>query len=275
MKLTKLFSAALLLMMSVSSQAGIVVQIHGYLGTPESWENSGINQHLVNQGWLRGGVIFASQNGIMLTKTAKQPEKNIIYAVSLPSKAPLMVQANLLHNMLGDLQKRHPDEKITLLSHSAGGVVARLMLVRHGAGNIDKLITIASPHLGTGLASYALSETSSSGPFGFVKSFFGGETYDIAKSSTGLLVDLVPQRPGTLLFWLNHQPHPPIEYVSIVRGQDVRMNGDQIIPGFSQDMNNVAALNSLSQRYFIASGHELNQRDAGLIELLIEADLDK
>lgn len=259
-----------LFMASSPLKADIVVLVHGYLGSPNSWDKSGITAHLQAAGWQRAGIIFASPAGSMLAGPPVKSTGKPVYSVDLPSRAPAMVQSDFLQRMITDLEKRHPDEKITLVGHSAGGVMARVKLVRFGAGQVDKLITIASPHLGTRMAVRALNETHESGPVGFLKGFFGGDLYHTVKSSTPLLVDLVPPRPGNLLYWLNAQKHPDIEYVSVIRGVNEQRNGDRIIPGFSQDMNNVAALRGKSQRYFLPTGHTLNPRDGEILSLLLE-----
>ena len=264
-----------LMTMSQSALADITVMVHGFLGSPSSWERSHINQQLETAGWNKAGVIFQTPQGAMLSQKPGQIAGNEIYSVILPSRAPVMFQADQLHNMISDLEKRHVDEDIVIVGHSAGGVVARAMLVKFGAGNVKKLITIASPHSGTGLALYALNKTHGSGPFGVVKSIFGGEKYHIARSSTGLLLDLVPPHPGSLLHWLNQQPHPELEYVSIVRGHSIHRNGDDIVPGHSQDMNNVPALRGKSQLYFLPTEHSLNPLDGDFLSLLLEDNLNK
>jgi triacylglycerol lipase len=43
-------------------------------------------------------------------------------------------------------------DRIALVGHSMGGLVSRAYLRRHGAGKVDKLVTIATPHHGTVLA---------------------------------------------------------------------------------------------------------------------------
>lgn len=45
---------------------------------------------------------------------------------------------------------------IIIVGHSMGGLVARAYLERHGAGSISKVITIGTPHHGTGLARLGL-----------------------------------------------------------------------------------------------------------------------
>ncbi len=270
--MNKLFTLffSLLLLLSAPLKADIVVLIHGYLGSPDSWDRSGITSQLQAAGWQRAGVVFDTPAGSMMTRHYTSTVDRPIYSVSLPSRAPAMVQSDILQRLISDLEKRHPGENITLIGHSAGGVMARLKLVRFGAGQVNKLITIASPHLGTHTAVRALNETHESGPVGFFKGFFGGDLYHTVKSSTPLLVDLVPARPGNLLFWLNSQEHPAIEYVSVVRGVNQQQNGDRIIPGFSQDMNNVAALRGKSQVYFLPTGHMLNPHDGEILSLLLE-----
>ena len=264
-----------LISISQAAMADITVLVHGFLGSPTSWERSHISEQLEAAGWNRAGVIFQTPQGAMLHQPPAQIAGNEIYSVVLPSRAPLMFQADQLHNMISDLEKRHVDEDIVIIGHSAGGVVARAKLVKFGAGNVKKLITIASPHSGTGLALYALNKTHGSGPFGVVKSIFGGEKYHIARSSTGLLLDLVPPHPGSMLFWLNQQPHPAIEYVSIVRGESIHRNGDDIVPGHSQDMNNVPALRGKSQLYFLPTEHSLNPLDGDFLSLLLEDNLQQ
>lgn len=266
--LTLIFS--LLIFLSTPLKADIAVLVHGYLGSPNSWEMSGINKHLQAAGWQKAGIVFDSPSGSMLAMQHQGSINRPTYSVNLPSRAPVLLQSDVLQRMITDLEKRHPGENITLIGHSAGGVIARLKLVRYGAGQVNRLITIASPHLGTLMAVKALNETHESGPIGILKDFFGGGLYDTVKSSSGLLVDLVPSRPGNLLHWLNAQPHPEIEYISIVRGVNEMQNGDHIIPGFSQDMNSVPALRGKSQRYYLPTGHGLNPHDGQILALLLE-----
>jgi len=102
-----------------------------------------------------------------------------------------------------------------------------------------------------------------------VTDFFGGETYDTAMRSRGLFVDLVRTHPGSLLFWLNNQKHPTIQYFSIVRGDTSVMSGDYIVPGYSQDMNNVPALSGRSTRIAVGTQHGLEMIDGSAIVILL------
>ena len=68
----------------------------------------------------------------------------------------------------------------------------------------------------------------------------------------------------------NRQPSPDISYVSIVRGGPVGL-GDELVPVFSQDMNNVQVLRGRSQTLSVASGHALNPLDgAALVKVLAQ-----
>ena len=268
MKRSFLFIFALLLSAG-HARADIAVLVHGYLGSAYSWQDSGVNAALAANGWRPAGVLVTTPAGPLLPPitTSNIPRKT--YAVELPSTAPLGVQSELLTQSLRALEKRHPKENITLVGHSAGGVVARMALVRGGAGQVKRLITIASPHMGTVRALEALDATDGSGPVGFVKDMFGGDLYHTVKHSWPILVDLAPPIPGTGLFWLNAQPHPKIEYISIVRGGPFGFAGDQIAPAFSQDMNSVPALRGRSQVRVVPADHALNPKDGVLLAQLM------
>jgi pimeloyl-ACP methyl ester carboxylesterase len=48
--------------------------------------------------------------------------------------------------------------RVILVAHSMGGLGCRAYLARHGSGHVERVITIASPHHGTALASFGLGE---------------------------------------------------------------------------------------------------------------------
>lgn len=243
--------------------------IHGYLGDANSWERSGINDELARNGWARAGVFEGSPEGPKLFVTDNLDAENRVYVATLPSELPIMAQSDVLKDII-DMIALRPGEKIILVGHSAGGVVARMALIRYQLKNIKALITIASPHIGTGRADQALSITRNHGPFNLVKSFVGGSGYDALKHSRGLMVDLRHPQPGNLLFWLNSQPHPDIHYASIIRLKNDGRGGDYYVPGYSQDMNNVPALQGRSSTFTTPTSHFLVRQDADTILSLIE-----
>jgi pimeloyl-ACP methyl ester carboxylesterase len=192
------------------------------------------------------------------------------YTVELPSIEPVGLQAEILRNMLRLVAQQHPDEALILVGHSAGGVVARMALVQGGISVPKALITIASPHLGTLRAVEALDETDDAFPLSIFKAFFAGEIYDVLRDSWAVLLDLTPEWPGNLLYWLNRQPHPPIRYVSIVRTGPVGL-GDELVPAFSQDMNNIQALNGKSKTRLFSASHALQPLDGNVLaEIMAE-----
>ncbi len=241
------------------ARADVALLVHGYLGEAASWEVSGVGTALAANGWQRAGVVITGFPGPLLPPPLPAgPRKQ--YALELPSTAPLAIQADALTRALRALEARHPGESFTIVGHSAGGVVARLALVRGGVGQVKRLITIASPHLGTERALEAVDATHSGGPIRIIKDFFGGRTYHVVKNSWPVLLDLAPAVPGSTLFWLNAQPHPSIEYVSIIRGAPYGL-GDDIVPGPSQDLNNVPVLRGKARSPVVAADHGLSPVD--------------
>lgn len=278
---TRMFFVILILLGAWSSAAtaSVLVLVHGYLGDAESWSRSGVEAELQSAGWQRAGVWYAAPGGPQLA-TAKGTESNaqIYYPVALPSQAPLMIQADALQAILNGIRKRHPEQDIELVGHSAGGVVARLVLVRHGAGQVSQLITIGSPHLGTPRAWQALQATDDSGLFGGIKRWFvkrkiGDQAYQTVQQSRGALADLAPPAPGNLLFWLNSQQHPDITYVSILRTPGQYSRGDMVVPAYSQDMNQIPTLRGKSQRLTAAQGHLLGPADGRLLVKLLSQSI--
>lgn len=262
---------ALLLLLPGAAFAEVAVLVHGYLGEAESWEKSGVVPILETYGWTYHGTLLSSLNGEVLgpISTSYPAPKHSLYTVELPYKAPLDIQADMLQNILDSIAFYHVGEPITLVGHSAGGLVARLALVKYGRGNVKRLITIATPHLGTPRAIQALDAVSSSGPFDFVKSFFGGADYRLVKSSKQLLRQLVPSRPYNYLYGLNLSPHPDIDYISIIRTNPVGQSGDILVPGFSQNMNNVPALAGRSRVLYSSAIHQLVPKDGVTLAILL------
>ncbi|MEO5352183.1 MAG: GPI inositol-deacylase [Magnetococcus sp. XQGC-1] len=271
-KLTGLLLAVGLLFTTLAAQANVLVLAHGYLSDASTWESSGIASLLEREQWHRAGILVTSPNGVRLlpASTYTQETTNKVYLAELPSTAPLGIQADHLQAMLFYLANRYPKEKIVLVGHSVGGVVARLVLVRSQVPNASTLITIASPHLGTPLAEEALDATSSIWPVEVFKDIFGGSGYQTLKYSRGLYIDIVRPWPGSLLHWLNGQPHPPLKYISIVRNRPFILWGDLLVPGTSQDMNNIPAVAGRSTLYTTASDHLLNPGDGLLLTKILK-----
>jgi triacylglycerol lipase len=249
------------------AQAEVLVLVHGYLGAADTWDYTGVTTVLQQHGWSRAGVYIAGPGGVQLVPAAGRQQARKFYAVDLPSEAPVLIQVYLLNEILTSVSGRHAGEPVVLVGHSAGGVVARATLVRGNYPAVKTLITIASPHLGTFRAEQALDATDIPFPFSMFTDFFGGEAYDTAMRSRSLYVDLVRPQPGSLLYWLNGQPHPDIRYVSVVRADDGP--GDYVVPAFSQDMNNVPVLSGRSSVTTIPARHGLEPQDGAVLVKLL------
>jgi len=261
MKISR-FIIFLFIFTSAPVHADIMLLVHGFLGHAFSWERSGVNIELQRMGWQHAGMFEGSPYGPQLLVTQHNGATNKVYTATLPSETPVIVQSDVLKNIIDILQQYHPDEPLILVGHSAGGVVARMLLVRHQPKNIKALITIASPHVGTARADQVLDITANHGPFNFVKEFIGGDDYDSLQHSRGLMHDLMYPKPGNMLYWLNSQPHPDIHYASIIRVDKDREAGDKYVPAFSQNMNNVPALMGRSSVYITPASHFLVPEDA-------------
>jgi pimeloyl-ACP methyl ester carboxylesterase len=255
---------------ALAARAEVLVLVHGYLGSASSWESSGVVAALESNGWSRAGVLTTRQDGqVGLWADAGQQADNKYYLVDLPSKAPISFQSRWLGAMLASIRAMHPEEGALLVGHSAGGVVARAALVQGLAPEARALITIASPHLGASRAAQALDFTNDSAPVGWLKGLVVGDKYQEVKHSQQLLMELLPATPGSYLYNLNQQEHPNIDYISIVRPGPAGM-GDELVPAFSQDMNQVAKLRGRSKVRLSASNHVLDRDDGRVLAELLK-----
>lgn len=242
--------------------AEAVVLIHGYLGDSDNWRESAITDQLEMAGWQDGGMLRPGWQGVGWPQSGKT-----YYTVALPTEAPLLVQLDHLAAYLELVRARHPGESLVLVGHSAGGVLARLYMVEHPRAGVAALITIASPHLGTETAE--IGAMFGNTPLAWLAPFFGAEVFN---RSQALYRDLVRERPGSLLYWLNRQPHPNALYVSIVRENDSFLGfGDLLVPTWSQNMNHVRALRGRAKVLTTSGGHMVNAHDGKLLLQVLRA----
>ena len=248
-----------------SAQARTIVLVHGFLADDMLWRYSGFTQPLLGTGWKDGGSYGYGTQGLLIPRDLKT-QGDVFYTVNLPSKANLQIQEGYLMQYLSHLYSIRL-EPITLVGHSAGGLVARLyVLDPQRKQAVNALITIASPHLGTPAANVA--NLAGNSPLGMMASMAG---VDELRDSRGLFSDLKEESSFNFLYWMNHQNHPDIHYASIIRKNDSFTKPDKfdfIVPPFSQDMNNIWALRDRSGIALSTENHSLNGKD-GLILLQI------
>ena len=264
--------------LAVSSvQAEVLVLVHGWSADAGTWLHSGVMGVLESHGWVNAGVIVPAPGGAVHLPAPVPPTQRMVYLAQLTAEAPLLLQSVQLLEELRIVRGRHPEDVITLVGHSAGGLVARLTLVRSDAPAVDRLITIGSPHLGTTRAIDGLDIVNSK-PFfcpgpgvDFLKTVVGGDDYDYLKYSYPALVDMQPAGPGSLIDWLNHQPHPAIEYHAVIHSPP-GYAGDEIVPAFSQDLNQVPSLRGRATVHIAPAGHALNPGDGVLVAAILDAE---
>ena len=238
-RLAHALCASLILITPSAVHSQVMILLHGHLGSSIDWRISGFTGVLQEAGWRDGGVIDTVRNTADLKPLTSA---DTFYALDLPSEDSLIVQAARLDTALKRILPRHPGAALLFTGFSAGGVVARLYMVRHPHLPVRALCTIASPHLGTESAEIALlaAESLLSG----YASMFGAE---FINHSQALYRELVRERPGSFLYKLNREPHPAAQYIALVRVNSEAEPGDLVVPVYSQDMNNVVALHGRVQ----------------------------
>lgn len=270
--MNKLLKILVIFTMTSTAQADVAVLVHGYLGDAGSWERSGVASILAADGWHRAGILIPEPTGIRVLGGVQNTQKSL-YLIELPSIDPLVTQAELLHRALQWVSTQ-TSQPIHLIGHSAGGIVARLAIVRNDAVTVKSLTTIASPHAGTSKAEQALDITSVTRPFAPLADFVFPQL-NLLRHSEGLLFDLTRPYVGSLLHWLNVQPHPPIQYVAIVRGIGTVMLGDYLISPFSQDLNNVPAIQGRATIYTVPADHGLTPADGWTLVTILRQLVDR
>ena len=104
-------------------------------------------------------------HGFMLTQTSwlvlghrlRRRGLGPLYATTYYSLQSVRASAEHLAAFVDEVCARHDAERVDIIAHSMGGVVARYFIERlDGAGRLGRLITIASPHKGTLMGRYGL-----------------------------------------------------------------------------------------------------------------------
>lgn len=236
------------LLLTNTAMAGSIVLIHGFQGQGLDWRTQGVAPALQAAGWHDAGHYTFGRNGVQPLINQQARESQVFFTVDLPSVAAIGTQARVLDDYLHAIYQLR-QEPLMLVGHSAGGIVARYWLVTRNAVPVHTLMTIATPHLGTPLADVA--DLLNGTPLAGMVNRAGIST---VKDARHLARDLREEAPGTFLYWLNHQHHPVIRYISVVRDSQHPDNVDFVVPPHRQDMNNVFALRG--QTFAVRSGSD-------------------
>jgi pimeloyl-ACP methyl ester carboxylesterase len=271
----KTFIGLIILSISNTASADVIVLIHGYMGSPMSWEDSMVNNRLEEAGWQRGGLIIPENQAFYpdpMRRVPSEQAKNISFVIDMPWMRPLDEQTDQLNRAMQVVLDMRPNEPITLIGHSAGALAARLWLVEYYNPAVIRLISIAAPNLGTQRANDALDLTDPIfAPIDAVRNMFGGKLYNTVRRSRTLVHDFTPpsKRNPTVLYWLNRQAHPDIEYIAIVREDRRGKDQDWLVSADSQDLNNVPVLRGKVKSYVVDQKHPLNPEDGYLLASLL------
>ena len=274
-RMVKSILIPIFLLLSAPIHASVTLLVHGWAADADTWLHSGVMQILVQKSQASDqGVLSASPIGVRHYPSPFAVSSNSehhIYRAALLAEAPLPIQSEQLKAQIRYLQQRHPRKKISIVAHSAGGLVARMAITGPSPVEINRLITIATPHLGTPRAIDGIDVIESKpffcpGPgINMAKSFFGGSSYDYLDNSLPLLYELAPPIPGSLIDALNRRSHPDIEYHALIRS----LSGDSIVPVISQDMNRVPPLRGRVTLHSSGGGHSLHPADGEILAQIL------
>ncbi len=247
--------ALLLLFSWIPVSAESLILIQGYKAKGADWRDSGVVGELVEGGWVDGGEIGEGDTSLPSLPGPR------VFTLELTTDAPLMYQLQQLEQRIALVRSQYSGESLILAGHSAGGVLGRLYMVRQPEAGVAALITISSPHLGTETAE--LGVVLGNSPLGWASTWLG--EHDLLGRSQGLFFDLIRERPGSFLYWLNRQPHPQARYISVVRDESRSLIGDLVVPVWSQDMNQVYQLRGRAVTIPTGGTHGLDQDDGLLM----------
>lgn len=261
MKFILLFVLSLL---PLTAAAGIALLVHGYQSSGQIWRSSQVIYPLMANEWQDAGS-FSYEGRQILGPNFRSSGDNLFYTINLPNNAPILFQVEFLHAVVQSIRQFAPLEPISLVGHSAGGIVARAVMVTHPEHQISQLISIATPNLGTGAA--VAGSLLAGSPVGIFARMMGEQ--NLSRSGQ-LLSDLAPQQANNFLGWLNAQPHPTADYIAIIRTEKGLLKGDALINPASQNLRNVWALQRNQVESFWSTGsHRLAAEDGDILAALL------
>jgi pimeloyl-ACP methyl ester carboxylesterase len=100
-----------------------------------------------------GGYVEYNTNGNPARRTMSgaitdQEPKPSLFIFPYDWRQPIEDNASILSEYVKVVEKYYPEEKVNIVTHSMGGLVARRYIIDH-PGKVNKLITIAAPFLGS------------------------------------------------------------------------------------------------------------------------------
>ena len=77
-----------------AARADVLVLVHGYLGTAQSWAEAGALARLHQRGYRLAGIYGYSSKGVLYQAVTPGRPAKPVYSVNLPSQAPVVIQAD-------------------------------------------------------------------------------------------------------------------------------------------------------------------------------------
>ncbi len=181
-----------------------------------------------------------------------------------PNDQPLDASAALLAEELARLAADHPERKVTLLTHSMGGLVARAVVEDESRdpGNVTQLIMVAPPNHGSLLAHLAFG-------FDFLEYLNGGRDRGAIERFFAAIEDGLGEAPDDLkttspfLERLNRRPRNPNVRYTILLGTEAPLSKTSLA-GLRRSLKKAGTRN----RYVRFLGAKLDTYLADLDEVL-------
>jgi triacylglycerol esterase/lipase EstA (alpha/beta hydrolase family) len=106
---------------------------------------------------LLHGFMLTQTSWLLLGHRLRRRGIGPLYATTYFSLQSVRASAEQLAAFVDEVCARHGTERVDIIAHSMGGVVARYFIERlDGARRLGRLITIASPHKGTRMGRWGL-----------------------------------------------------------------------------------------------------------------------
>jgi pimeloyl-ACP methyl ester carboxylesterase len=157
--------------------------IHGFNGVPGTWIDSGFRQNLIAQGDLDPDLVRVFHYGIAPDGTYDNRGDLRVTAARLAgvNLTPEEAAVSSLERLSADSVARGGPAQVILIGHSLGGIIATYYLSRRtpdefGAvyrGNVARVITIGTPHLGIDLLKVTRLFPTRSWPWWVIRSLEG------------------------------------------------------------------------------------------------------
>ncbi len=125
----------------------------GYLPQRRSGNHPGDQPIILLHGLFQNRICW----WLVRLRMRQQGIHNVL-SLNLPPWKDVEALTETLAKRVDQLRLEEGVERVTLIGHSMGGLIARNYLqIRGGAAKVERLITLGTPHLGSKLAPFAIS----------------------------------------------------------------------------------------------------------------------